>query len=140
MIYAGVWYEQARTPTALTRGCDDATTAYARDTKDRILVRDACRQDGPAGAERAIEGVGEIADPGVNATLRVRYRFGPGPVSNTLAVERTMVVAIPPGEVAHAPAGTDAVRTQSRPFSVRPCPGLARVWCGRRQLAVSRVR
>lgn len=76
-FYAGVWYEQVRTPTGLTKGCEWATTAYGRDDKGRIAVKDAChdkRQDAP---ERAISGVGEIRDPGVNATLRVRYRLGP---------------------------------------------------------------
>lgn len=75
-VYQGVWYEQARTPTSLTRGCEYASTVYGRDVEGRITVRDACLQDGPRGRERALEGIGTIRDPGQNAVLSVRYRFG----------------------------------------------------------------
>jgi apolipoprotein D and lipocalin family protein len=77
VVYAGVWHEQARTPTGLTRGCEWATTTYDRDDRGRIRVLDACRQDSETGRLRTIGGVGELQDPGANATLRVRYRFGP---------------------------------------------------------------
>ncbi len=76
-FYKGIWYEQARTPTRLTRGCEYATTEHGRDPEGRITVRDACRKDGPAGKETAIAGIGMLKDPGQNATLEVRYRFGP---------------------------------------------------------------
>jgi apolipoprotein D and lipocalin family protein len=76
-FYAGTWYEQARTPTGLTKGCEWATTAYSRDDKGRIQVRDECRQGREDGSLRAIAGPGEVKDPGVNATLEVRYRLGP---------------------------------------------------------------
>lgn len=76
-FYNGVWYEQARTPTGLTRGCEYATTEHGRDAKGGITVRDACRQDGPQGKLREISGPGRILDPGQNAELKVRYRFGP---------------------------------------------------------------
>nr|QQZ51918.1 lipocalin family protein [Phenylobacterium glaciei] len=64
-------------PTSLTRGCEYATTEHGRDTQGRITVRDACRQDGPQGRERALSGIGTVLDPGQNAVLDVRYRFGP---------------------------------------------------------------
>jgi apolipoprotein D and lipocalin family protein len=76
-FYQGVWYEQARTPTRLTRGCEYATTQHGRDEQGRIRVRDACRQGGPEGRERSLSGIGTIRDPGQNAVLNVRYRFGP---------------------------------------------------------------
>lgn len=75
-VYQGVWHEQARTPTSLTRGCEYASTTYGRDGQGRITVRDACLQDGPTGRERALEGLGMLRDPGQNAVLHVRYRFG----------------------------------------------------------------
>jgi apolipoprotein D and lipocalin family protein len=75
-FYSGVWHEQARTPTSLTRGCEYATTVYGRDGEGRITVRDACLQGGPNGRERALGGIGAILDPGRNAVLHVRYRFG----------------------------------------------------------------
>jgi len=92
-FYAGVWYEQARTPTRLTRGCEYATTTYGRTERGEIAVTDACRQRGAEGRERAISGVGEIQDPGQNAELSVRYRFGPFRPSITYRV------------IAHAPDG-----------------------------------
>lgn len=93
VFYTGVWYEQARTPTSLTRGCEYATTSYGRTPRGEIAVTDACRQGGPEGRERAISGVGELLDPGQNAELAVRYRFGPFRPSRTYRV------------IAHAPDG-----------------------------------
>ncbi|MDP3490595.1 MAG: lipocalin family protein [Phenylobacterium sp.] len=92
-FYSGVWYEQARTPTSLTRGCEHATTTYGRTDEGQIAVTDACRQGGAEGRERALSGVGVIQDPGQNAELAVRYRFGPFRPSRTYRV------------IAHAPDG-----------------------------------
>lgn len=92
-FYSGVWYEQARTPTGLTRGCEHATTTYGRTGTGAIAVTDACRQGGPDGRERSLSGVGEILDPGTNAELKVTYRFGPFRPSRTYRV------------IAHAPDG-----------------------------------
>lgn len=41
-----------------------------------VAVRDTCQVDTPEGREKAIEGRGQILDPGVNAKLRVRYFWG----------------------------------------------------------------
>lgn len=76
-FYKGLWYEQARTPTSLTRGCEYATTEHGRDGQGRITVRDACLKGGPKGKETAIAGIGTLRDPGQNAALEVKYRFGP---------------------------------------------------------------
>lgn len=101
-FYAGTWYEQARTPTGLTKGCEWATTAYSRDAKGRIAVKDGChdkREDAP---ERSIEGVGTIKDAGTNATLDVRYRLGPLRLSRTYRIiatdaDRTWFISSEPG-------------------------------------------
>jgi apolipoprotein D and lipocalin family protein len=77
VVYAGAWYEQARTPAGLTKGCEWAITAYGRDEKGRVTVRDSCHPGRQAAAERSIEGVGDIRDPGVNATVFFRYKLGP---------------------------------------------------------------
>ena len=71
------WYERPRTPTSLARGCEYATTEHGRDDKGRITVRDACFKSGPQGKETAIAGIGTLKDPGQNAALEVKYRFGP---------------------------------------------------------------
>ncbi|CAN5544692.1 lipocalin family protein [soil metagenome] len=93
-FYRGTWYEQARTPTSLTRGCEYATTDHGRDAAGQITVRDACRQDGAQGRERALSGIGAIQDPGQNAVLDVRYRFGPFRPSR----EYRIIAAGPQGE------------------------------------------
>lgn len=101
-FYAGVWYEQARTPTGLTKGCEWATTRYSRDAKGRIAVKDACHDKRADAPERAIEGVGTIRDPGTNATLDVRYRLGPLRISRTYRIiatdaDRTWFISSEPG-------------------------------------------
>lgn len=101
-FYAGVWYEQARTPTGLTKGCEWATTRYSRDDKGRIAVKDACHDKRPDAPERSIEGVGTIRDPGVNATLAVRYRLGPLRISRTYRIiatdpDRSWFISSEPG-------------------------------------------
>ena len=93
-FYKGMWYEQARTPTSLTKGCEHATTQHGRNAEGRITVRDACLQGGPKGAERAIEGLGTIRDPGQNAALKVRYRLGPF----RIAREYRIIAVGPAGE------------------------------------------
>lgn len=93
-FYRGTWYEQARTPTSLTRGCEYATTEHGRDAAGQITVRDACLQDGPSGRERALSGIGVLQDPGQNAVLKVRYRFGPFRPSR----EYRIIAAGPQGE------------------------------------------
>ena len=93
-FYKGMWYEQARTPTSLTRGCEYATTEHGRDSRGRITVRDACLKGGPKGKETAISGIGTLKDPGQNATLEVKYRFGPFRPTRTYRI----IAAGPAGE------------------------------------------
>lgn len=93
-FYNGMWYEQARTPTRLTRGCEYATTQHGRDDQGRITVRDACLKGGPNGKETSISGIGTLQDPGQNAALQVRYQFGPFHPSRTYRI----VASGPAGE------------------------------------------
>lgn len=74
-FYSGQWLEIGRLPMKLTDGCVAGATAYSRAEKGRIAVRDTCRDKTPTGKEKAIEGKGEILDPGTNAKLKVRYPF-----------------------------------------------------------------
>jgi len=127
-FYAGVWYEQARTPTGLTKGCEWATTRYSRDDKGRITVKDACHDKRPDAPERAIEGVGTIRDPGTNATLHVRYRLGPLRISRTYRIiatdpDRSWFISSEPGfekvyvftrEVAPSLVAVEALTAQVR--------------------------
>ena len=93
-FYKGMWYEQARTPTSLTRGCEYATTEHGRDSRGRITVRDACLKGGPKGKETEISGIGTLKDPGHNAALEVKYRFGPFRPTRTYRI----IAAGPAGE------------------------------------------
>ena len=93
-FYKGMWYEQARTPTSLTRGCEYATTEHGRDSRGRITVRDACLKGGSTGEETAIAGIGTLKDPGQNAALEVKYRFGPFRPTRTYRI----IAAGPAGE------------------------------------------
>lgn len=74
-FYQGTWHEIGRRPMMITDGCVAGTTAYAPGPDGKVLVKDACRKDTPAGKEKSISGKGTILDPGTNAKLRVRYNL-----------------------------------------------------------------
>lgn len=75
-LWSGRWHEVARLPMKITDGCVAGTSAYVFSPPTRVAVRDTCQVDTPEGREKAIEGRGQILDPGVNAKLRVRYFWG----------------------------------------------------------------
>ena len=74
-FYFGQWLEVARLPMRITDGCVAATTDYVIVSPTRVDLRDACRQGGIDGRERAVGAAGVILDPGFNAKLRAPY-FG----------------------------------------------------------------
>ena len=74
-FYQGTWHEIGRRPMMITNGCVAGTTAYSPGPDGKVMVKDACRKDTPAGKEKAISGKGTILDPGTNAKLRVRYNL-----------------------------------------------------------------
>lgn len=114
-FYTGVWYEQARTPTALTRGCEYATTTYEGYASGQVAVRDACRQGGPDGRERALSGIGVVQDPQANAELKVTYRFGPFRPSRTYRV----IAYAPDGQwFVSAEPGFERIYMFSRPTAL----------------------
>src|SRR5690606_12931443 len=75
-LWSGRWHEVARLPMKITDGCVAGASAYVFSPPARVAVRDTCQVDTPEGPEKAIEGRGQILDPGVNAKLRVRYFWG----------------------------------------------------------------
>ena len=81
-VYSGLWYEQARTPTSVSRGCGVGTTEHRRDGA-RWTVRDACVVNG---RERSISGAATLLDPGQNAEMRVVYRWGIIPIPRTYRI------------------------------------------------------
>lgn len=75
-LWSGRWLEIARTPMSITDGCVAGASAYRLTSPTRVDVRDTCQVGDPNGREKAVEGAGEILDPGTNAKLRVKYFWG----------------------------------------------------------------
>lgn len=75
-LWSGRWHEVARLPMKITDGCVAGASHYDFSPPTRIAVRDTCQVGTPQGREKAIEGRGEILDPGMNAKLRVKYLWG----------------------------------------------------------------
>ena len=75
-LWSGRWLEIARTPMSITDGCVAGASNYQLSAPTRVEVRDTCQVDTPTGREKAVEGRGEILDPGTNAKLRVKYFWG----------------------------------------------------------------
>lgn len=69
--YAGRWYEIARIPNRLQRGCVAATVDYAI-RNDRLHAVQRCAATGDRGA-RVYRSSGRILDPGVNARTRLTF-------------------------------------------------------------------
>lgn len=75
-LWSGRWHEVARLPMKITDGCVAGASNYDFSPPTRVAVRDTCQVGTPQGREKAIEGRGEILDPGMNAKLRVKYLWG----------------------------------------------------------------
>lgn len=70
-FYKGAWLEVARRPMWITDGCVAGVTRYTRGGgPNQVHVRDSCRK---GSEEVALNGAGEILDPGQNSRLRVEY-------------------------------------------------------------------
>ncbi|WP_125255874.1 lipocalin family protein [Brevundimonas fluminis] len=75
-LWSGRWLEIARTPMSITDGCVAGASNYRLTAPTRVEVRDTCQVDTPTGREKAVDGAGQILDPGTNAKLRVKYFWG----------------------------------------------------------------
>ena len=75
-LWSGHWREVARLPMKITDGCVAGASNYGFTAPNRVAVRDTCQVGTPEGREKAIDGRGQILDPGMNAKLRVRYFWG----------------------------------------------------------------
>jgi apolipoprotein D and lipocalin family protein len=83
-FYTGRWFEIGRTPMKITDGCVAGTTDFTRAADGKIREKDACRDGGPEGKEKAFGGPVTILDPGTNAKFQVSYTvFGFVPVPTT---------------------------------------------------------
>ena len=74
--YAGLWYEAARYDMRFEKGCDGVTAEYSKRPDGLIRVVNTCRQGGPTGPVKVVEGQAKVADPASTAKLTVSF-FGP---------------------------------------------------------------
>lgn len=77
-FYTGRWYEIARTPMNITKGCVAGTTDYSQSPDGRFMDRDACRQDTPEGREKVFAGPIDVLNPGQNTKIRINYKVAGG--------------------------------------------------------------
>ena len=72
---AGRWYEIARTPNRINRGCEASTTDWRADGAGKFKFDATCRQGSPSGPARVISGEVRITDPASHAKVRM-FMFG----------------------------------------------------------------
>jgi apolipoprotein D and lipocalin family protein len=65
-FFTGRWYEIARTPMGITKGCVAGTTDYYHDAQGKLIDRDACRDGTPEGKEKVFAGPVTFLDPADN--------------------------------------------------------------------------
>ncbi len=83
-FYTGRWYEIARTPMNITKGCVAGTTDYSTTLDSKVFDTDECRADTPEGKIKTFAGPVEILNPGVNTKVKVTYKvfgFFPFPIT-----------------------------------------------------------
>jgi apolipoprotein D and lipocalin family protein len=71
----GRWYELARLPSAVNKGCQAPTTDWTAAGPDRFEIAATCRKGAPDGPARIIKGRVDILDPGRNTKVRMKV-FG----------------------------------------------------------------
>jgi apolipoprotein D and lipocalin family protein len=70
----GRWYEVARTPNMLQRGCEAATSDWTR-SADGFAVVQACHKGAPNGPLAQWKARARVADPATNAIFKMSF-FG----------------------------------------------------------------
>ena len=80
-FYTGRWYEIARTPMNITKGCVAGTTDFHKADDGRLMDRDACRTDTPEGKEKVFAGSIDLLNPGQNSKFRINYKIAGGLIS-----------------------------------------------------------
>ena len=80
-FYTGRWYEIARTPMNITKGCVAGTTDFHAAPDGRLMDRDACRTDTPEGKEKVFAGPIDLLNPGQNSKFRINYKIVAGLIS-----------------------------------------------------------
>lgn len=71
--YLGTWYEIARLPIRVQKGCHATTATYTKRKDGRIGVLNKCYKDGFNGALKEAEAVAWVVDEQTNAKLKVQF-------------------------------------------------------------------
>ena len=72
-FFTGRWYEIARTPISLVKGCVAGTTDFYHNANGRLVERDECRMGSPEGKVKNFQGPIHILNPGQNNKFVVHY-------------------------------------------------------------------
>ena len=74
-VYSGRWYEVARTPNKVQRGCGRPTTDFAGFSNGFFEVVETCHRSGPGGPLKTIKARAKIVSPRDNTRFRMSF-FG----------------------------------------------------------------
>ena len=117
---AGRWYEIARLPNAVNRGCEGSTTDWIAAGAGRFRFTAICRKGAPDGPARSMSGTVRITDPSTHAKVRMSL-FGGLVSSDYWLIDHAddygwLIMGTPNGQVmsimSAQPALTPSVRTQ----------------------------
>lgn len=73
--YQGRWYEIARFPFSIQKGCVATTATYTLRDDHRLDVLNECRKGGFDGDATRAKGIAEIVDSAFPAKLKVSFNF-----------------------------------------------------------------
>jgi len=71
--YLGRWFEIARLPFRVQRGCHGTTATYSRSPDGTLRVVNRCRDGSLTGKVRTAVGKAWVVDRGTNAKLKVQF-------------------------------------------------------------------
>lgn len=72
----GRWYEIARTPTSINRGCQGSATDWAPKPDGSFRITAVCRKGSPTGPARTVTGEVQVLNPGQNTKVRMKLLAG----------------------------------------------------------------
>lgn len=85
--YSGLWYEVGRYENGFERGCEEVTAEYSLRDDGLVSVINACRQGGPGGKLKRVEGRAKVVADSGDAKLKVSF-FGPFYVGDYWVLDR----------------------------------------------------
>lgn len=74
-VYAGRWYEIARTPNSMQKDCEGPTSDFTGWSDGSFLVTETCHRGGPGGPAKVVRAKAKIISGAGNARFRMSF-FG----------------------------------------------------------------